>query len=271
MVNSPIRWVGGKSRLRDKIIEMIPHHSCYAEPFSGAAWVLFGKQKSDVEIINDRDEELVNFFRVVKNWPEEFCASFEWELISRSEFERLANLDTKTLNKVERAHRFYYLLMAGWGGEMKAPRLQTSITDGANGNRLSGAMRSIRERIKPVHERLSTVIIENLDWRDFFSRYDRKNVFMYVDPPYPDNKCGYKYNMRAWSDHQELYATLENSQCRWILSSYDIPEVRSMFSGYDIHPVRFSSGMKKCNNIVINQEILVSNFSAEKTQDMFDF
>src|SRR5439155_12263593 len=113
MLNSPFKWVGGKSRLRKAIIALIPPHTCYVELFAGAAWVLFGKSASDVEVLNDIDQELISFFRVVREKPEELIASFEWELVSRAEFERLANLDTSHLTDVERAHRFYYLIMAG--------------------------------------------------------------------------------------------------------------------------------------------------------------
>ena len=78
-INSPFKWVGGKSRLRREIIPILPPHTCYVEPFAGAAWVLFGKPPSEVEVINDIDDQLINFFRVVKEKPEEFVASFEWE------------------------------------------------------------------------------------------------------------------------------------------------------------------------------------------------
>ena len=116
MLNSPFKWVGGKSRLRKPIIDLLPEHTCYVEPFSGAAWVLFGKPPSQVEILNDIDQELITFFRVIKSEPEKLIDSFELELVSRTEFERLADLNPKELSDIERAHRFYYLIMAGWGG-----------------------------------------------------------------------------------------------------------------------------------------------------------
>src|SRR5574341_2431397 len=117
MINSPFKWVGGKSRLRKQIISLLPKHTCYVEPFAGAAWVLFGKPRSDVEVLNDIDQELINFFRVVKEKPQDLIASFEWELVSRAEFERLANMQPGDLSDVQRAHRFYYIIMAGWAGE----------------------------------------------------------------------------------------------------------------------------------------------------------
>lgn len=266
MLNSPFKWVGGKSRLRKKIIDLIPPHTCYLEPFAGAAWVLFGKSPSDVEILNDRDEDLITFFRVVRAKPEELIAAFEWELVSRAEFERLAALDSSQLTDVQRAHRFYYLIMAGWGGELNYPRFQTSIMDGGHGNRLFGALKNLRKRIEPIHKRLSTVIIENLDWRDCINRYDRLGTVMYLDPPYPGNKCNYAHNMRDWQDHQELAARLARTQCSWILSSYDTPDIHSLFQEYHILPVESFSGMnteKNGNQRVLNKEVLITNFQPQ--------
>jgi DNA adenine methylase len=264
MLNSPFKWVGGKSRLRKYIIDMLPNHTCYVEPFAGAAWVLFGKPRSDVEILNDIDQDLVMFFRVVKDKPEELLASFEWDLVSRAEFERLASLDSSQLSDLERAHRFYYLIMAGWGGELNYPRFQTSITDGGHGNRLIGALKTLRQRLQPIHERLRTVIIENLDWRECIDRYDRVGTVMYVDPPYPGNKCNYAHNMRDWEAHERLAQRLSRARCNWILSSYDTPEIRNLFAAQFITPVQSSSGMKVEKNgsaRVLNKEVLITNYA----------
>ncbi len=262
-VNSPFKWVGGKSRLRKHIIELLPKHSCYVEPFAGAAWVLFGKRPSDVEVLNDIDQNLIGFFRVVKDRPEELIASFEWELVSRAEFDRLADLDPAELTDIQRAHRFYYLIMAGWGGELNYPRFQTSVIDGGHGNRLIGALKTLRKRLEPVHHRLKTVIIENLDWQACIERYDRPETVMYVDPPYPGNKCNYAFNMRDWSDHQILADRLNRSKCRWILSSYDLPQVTAMYANSYVTAVQAFSGMnveKHKGDRVMNREVLITNF-----------
>ncbi len=263
MINSPFKWVGGKSRLRKKIIEILPSHTCYVEPFAGAAWVLFGKPPSPVEVLNDIDQELITFFRVVKEKPEALIASFEWELVARAEFERLAALDPKQLTDVQRAHRFYYLIMAGWGGELNYPRFQTSITDGGHGNRLFGALQTLRQRIMPVYERLRTVIIENLDWAACIDRYDRPGAVMYIDPPYPENGCNYLYNMREKEAHELLAARLNATECQWILSSYDKPSIRELFKDKYILSVQSASGMnekKQGKTRVLNREVLITNF-----------
>ena len=263
-INSPIKWVGGKSRLRKHIIALLPPHTCYVEVFGGAGWVLFGKERSDVEILNDINQDLITFFRVLKHQPEELIRSFDWELLSRAEFERLAALDSTNLTDLERAHRFYYLIMAAWGGEYNYPRMQTSVSDGGHGNRLLGALKNLRKRLEPVHKRLQTVIVENLDWEACVDKYDRsKKVTMYIDPPYPKNGVNYVDNMRDWKAHERLADRLYQAQCNWILSSYDNEEVRSLYQQHHIIPVRAFSGMRMTKGDtkrVLNEEVLITNF-----------
>ncbi|HLA64233.1 MAG TPA: DNA adenine methylase [Rhodothermales bacterium] len=267
-IPSPIKWAGGKQRFRERIISLLPPHSCYVEPFAGAAWVLFGKPLSDVEIINDIDGELVNFFRIAKNQPEDLILSFDLELISREEFGRLANTDITTLSDIQRAHRFFYLIMAGWGGESNYPRFQTSVVDGGHGNRLIGALKNLRKRIDPVHDRLRTVIIENLDWKECIDKYDRDQVVMYIDPPYPGNGVNYKHNMKDWNDHQKLADKLNDSCCKWILSSYNTSRVTDMYKDCHVIPVESYSGMsdsKDGESRVLNKEVLILNYDPEIT------
>ncbi|HVB20362.1 MAG TPA: DNA adenine methylase [Ktedonobacteraceae bacterium] len=271
MVNSPFKWVGGKSRLRKQIIDLFPEHTCYVELFSGAAWVLFGKPPSNVEVLNDIDQDLVTFFRVVKEKSEEFIASFQWELVSRVEFERLASLNPSQLTDVQRAHRFYYLIMASWGGEFNYPRFQTSINDGGHGNRLFGALQTLEKRVMPVYERLRNVIIENLDWQECFDRYNRPGALMYIDPPYPENGCNYVHNMREKSSHELLALKLHSAQCKWILSSYDTPFIRDLYTNHTIIPLESKSGMnteKNGNTRVTNKEVVILNYTLQNTRNI---
>ncbi len=270
MIRSPFKWAGGKSRLRKKILDMLPPHNCYVEVFGGAAWVLLGKRPSKVEILNDIDGELINFFRIVKYKPKELIKSFEWELTSREEFERLRDLPVENLTDIQRAHRFYYIVMASWGGELGTPRIQTSILDGGHGNRLIGALKNLRERIMPVHRRLQTVIVEQLTWQECVERYDRpyekKGVVMYFDPPYPNNRVNYQYNMRNIEEHKQLVEELHKLQARFILTSYDLPDVRKLYDHDDFHikAVDFAAGMPTNNQKRSrNREIIVTNYNPE--------
>ena len=271
MLNSPLKWAGGKSQLRKQIIPLIPEHVCYVEPFGGAAWLLLGKAPSEVEVLNDIDGELVNLFRVIRNNPDGLIQSFRWDLVSREELHTLTARDPLELDPVERAHRFYYLIMAGWGGQGKYPRFQTAVKDpGGHGNRLAGALETMEEKIKPVHQRLRTVLIENMDWRKCVDRYDSPDTLIYLDPPYQGNGVDYRFNMKSREDHQTMRAKLATLQARWMLSAYDNPEMREMYPEYWVTPIQSTSGMdakeegKPRKKRGKNQEIVISNFRPRK-------
>ncbi len=85
-MRSFLSYRGGKSLLASKIIKKIPEHTCYCEVFAGAAWLLFGKEESKVEIINDINKDLVTLYRVIKNHLEEF--------VRREDYRRLRDVLT---------------------------------------------------------------------------------------------------------------------------------------------------------------------------------
>ena len=121
-IRSPLAgWMGGKYQLSKRIVAQIPEHLCYVEPFAGAAWVLFRKPESEVEVINDINKELVTFYRCIQHHLEEFVRYFKWVLVSRDEFERLKRVEPDTLTDIQRAARFYYLQQQCFGGRITNP------------------------------------------------------------------------------------------------------------------------------------------------------
>jgi hypothetical protein len=114
-------WLGGKSRLAARIIERMPEHKCYVEPFAGAAWVLFRKQESTVEVLNDINKEIITLYRCLQWHLEEFLRYFKWVLVSRDEFERLKRAVPDTLTDIQRAARFFYLQQSCYGGRVNNP------------------------------------------------------------------------------------------------------------------------------------------------------
>lgn len=262
-IAGPLRWVGGKSRLRSTIVRLLPPHTRYCEAFAGGAWVFFGKERAPEEILNDVDGELINFYRIVRDRPEDFIQSFEWTLVARAEFEYLRDVDPATLDEVERARRLYYLVMAGWGGELGYPRFAVSLKDAGHGNRLIGALAHLRARIWPVHERLQGVTLENLDWRECLARHENPEAVFYLDPPFAGNLTNYRFNMRGQSDHEALAERLGQLLGRWVLSAYDTPETRALYHDRFIQPVSFASGLetgKGSGQRLMNREVLVANF-----------
>lgn len=91
MLASPIGWVGGKRLLRKQILDRIPDHTCYVELFAGAAWICFAKPKelSKVEVINDTNGELSNFWRCVRDKHLELIEKLRFRIASKEDFEMI--------------------------------------------------------------------------------------------------------------------------------------------------------------------------------------
>lgn len=172
-------WRGGKSKLAGAIVERIPDHNCYAEPFAGAAWVLFRKGPSKVEVLNDINRDIVNLYRFVQASPEDFCRRLEYALCSRAVFNDYINTDPDSLDDGERAIRFYYILQHNFGGKVNGKSFASSKA------RLRGInLEAFPMQLKVIHKRLARVCIECLTYAELIRRYDGPRTFFYVDPPY---------------------------------------------------------------------------------------
>lgn len=119
MIKPPISRMGGKSKLRNKIINMLPSHTTYIELFFGAGWVYFGKDKSKVEVINDIDKELINLFKIIKYHTPEIKRLLEYEFSGRDIFEEYKNATLEHLTDIHRAIRFLYLINNSFAGKGK--------------------------------------------------------------------------------------------------------------------------------------------------------
>ena len=102
-----IPWIGGKRRLAKRIIPLFPEHTCYVEPFCGAAAIYFMKDQTKVEVLNDINGELVNLYRVVKHHMDEFVRQFRWSLTSRQMYKWLQDTPEEILTDIQRAARFF--------------------------------------------------------------------------------------------------------------------------------------------------------------------
>src|SRR5258708_28092876 len=80
----PLSYIGGKNRLAKRVIEIFPEHTTYVEAFAGGAQVFFRKEPSKVEVLNDLDGEIVNFYRVCQQHQDELLPYFPSVLVSRT-------------------------------------------------------------------------------------------------------------------------------------------------------------------------------------------
>jgi len=254
MKKSPLAYVGGKSKLSNQIIEIIPEHKTYCEVCFGGGWVYFKKDPSKYEIINDLDGDLVAFYRVLQNHLEEFCKQFKWLLSSREWFEDWKDqLDGRGLTDIQKAARYYYLQRLCFGGKVRGRVFGTSVDRPPRINLLR-----IEEELSEVHLRLSHTTIENLSWDKFIQKYDRLESFFYIDPPY-HKKPVYKHNFKGIEDFIYMESVLNNTEGKWLLSINDHPEIREVFKNHNIKKVSLKYTVGK-NNGCEAQELLISNY-----------
>jgi len=129
-----IPWIGGKRRLAKRIIPLFPEHTCYVEPFCGAAAIYFMKNQTKVEVLNDINGELVNLYRVVKHHMDEFVRQFRWSLTSRQMYKWLQDTPEEILTDIQRAARFFYLQKNAFGGKVSRQTFGTATTSAPRRN-----------------------------------------------------------------------------------------------------------------------------------------
>lgn len=252
-MDSPLAYIGGKSKLAKTIINMIPEHQLYCEVCAGAGWVFFRKEPSKYEVINDLDSDLICFYRVLQNHLEEFLKQFKWLLSSREWFEDWKRQQTAGgLTDIQRAARYYYLQRHSFAGRVKGRTFGTAPLRMPRINLLR-----IEEELSEVHLRLTRTTIENLPWRHFVARYDRPQTFFYLDPPYWKAPV-YEHNMEL-EDFMEMAEVLAKTKASFILSINDRSKIREIFKDFKIKPVQLKYSVSK-KNLTEAKELLVSNF-----------
>jgi len=232
-----IPWMGGKSRLADKILPLFPEHKCYVEAFAGAGAIFFKKQPSKVEVLNDLNGELVNLYRVIQHHLEEFVRQFKWALTSRQIYKWEQEKRPETLTDIQRAARFYYLQKLAFGGKVDGQTYGTATTSPPRFNLLR-----IEEDLSQAHLRMTRTNIENLDWENIVKRYDRAHTLFYLDPPYWQTAgYGNEFGLEQYEMMAELAKTIKG---KMIISINDHPDIRKVFKGLRMKtvPITYTVG-----------------------------
>ncbi|EMJ7958869.1 TPA: DNA adenine methylase [Escherichia coli] len=246
-----VPWIGGKRRLAKHILPLFPAHTCYVEPFCGAAALYFLKTPSKTEVINDINGELVNLYRVVKHHLEEFVRQFKWALVSRQIYKWLQDTPEETLTDIQRAARFYYLQKQAFGGKVVDHSFGTSTTSSPRFNLLR-----IEEELSMAHLRLSRTLIEHLDWHQCIERYDRPHTLFYCDPPYWGTEgYGVEFGLENYDHMADLARSIKG---KMIISVNDIPEMRQTFRGLNIQTVGINYSLAGKSSP--RQELVICNF-----------
>jgi len=254
----PICYIGGKNRLASKIISLLPEHTTYVEPFAGGAQVLFHKEPSHVEVLNDRDREIVNFFRVCQWHHEELIRYLRFWPASRELHEIHARADPAALTDVQRAARFFYLQKNSFGGLVVRQSFHYGVAHPPNYNPAR-----IPEILWQTSTRLQRVQVECLPYEDVLEKYDRPTTVFYLDPPYWERKL-YRFNFKE-EDFIALEARLRDLKGKFLLSLDDHPEVRKLFARWHLLPVDIAYTAQR-NTGRRFRELIITNFEPRQAK-----
>lgn len=217
-----LHYPGSKWSLADWIIDHMPPHQTYLEPFFGSGAVFFSKQPSPLETINDLDGDVVNLFRVIRDHSDELARLVYWTPYSREEY--YASYEMEGADEFERARRFLVRCWMARGAKTSDRTGWRHIID-HSGPRPVRQWNEVPDKIMDVAERLKGVQLEQQPAIELIRRYNRPEVLIYADPPYVmETRSGrmYKHEMTD-ADHAELLGALDEHPGPVLLSGYSNP------------------------------------------------
>ena len=257
-MTGPLAYIGGKRRLAPLISSLLPSHTTYVEPFAGGCQVFFCKAPSKVEVLNDLDEQVINFLRVCQHHADELARTLALVVASRKQHEQYLRQDPLLLTDIQRAARFLYLQKNSFGGHVARQTFHFCVSKPSNYNPIR-----LPSVLSAAAERLQRVQLECSSYEHVLLRYDRPTTLFYVDPPYIGLKL-YRHNFGD-DDFRHLAQRLASLKGKFLLSINDCEFARDIFGGFEIRTVPISYTSSRA--VPLKDELLVSNFSQTHLND----
>lgn len=224
-INAPFGYFGSKNKIALQLCENLPPHNCWVEAFCGSAALTLAKPQAPIEVINDIDDEIINFFEQLRKKPDELCKNIALTPYASNE---LANARKKTkarVSKLERARLFLIESMMAINGVFGNERGGVSHSDSYTRNGKEARVSrwyNLPDRLYDVVERLRDVRIENKDALTLLRSYlKRPATLIYLDPPYYGERTnGYNQDANCDKFHTELLKLANSAKCMIFISGY---------------------------------------------------
>lgn len=239
--------------MSSKIVPLLPKHTVYVEPFAGSVAVMFAKPRPKVssnqyrEVLNDTNGDVVNFFRQLRDYPDDLVRVCSLTPYSREEH-TLAKNRSDTLDDLERARRFFISISMSF-----SKNLDSTWSTGVLGQNMPTTVVSSCARLHTCADRLLSVYIEKDDALSIIKRWDSPQTLFYCDPPYPQSNQGH-YSGYTTEAFQALVSVLDAAEGSFLLSNYDqlgIPDhwERFDFSSYCSSSSKGKTGEGRSKNV----------------------
>lgn len=249
-VKAVLRYPGSKWNIAKELVGMIPEHHSYVEPYFGSGAVLFSKPPSDIETINDLDSDVVNLFRCIQKDSRRLARLAMTTPFAREEYERQFNAPPGVLYESDFQRAAGFLVRCWQGHGSRIGRGKVGWKNDISGRERSYALWSwyrLPGWIVDIAERLREVQIENRPAIEVIKRFDRSNVFMYLDPPYLlEVRSGKQYKHEMTDDeHRELLDTVLGSRAKIMISGYESGLYDKCLKGWEKVSLKSSAGYGK--------------------------
>lgn len=219
-MKTPITYYGGKQQLTNEILAMMPQHRIYVEPFFGGGAVFFAKGKSFLEVINDTNDLLINFYQQCVDNFEALQKKIQHTLHSESEHTRARRIynNPRYRSKLDRAWAVWVMTNMS---VMATPRGGWRRDNGTGGSHIGVTLENHRQRFTDkIHDRLATVQISCHDAIEVIKQRDTPETFFYLDPPYIGAEQKH-YKGYTEQDFKKLLDELSRIKGKFILSNFD--------------------------------------------------
>tara|TARA_R110002020_G_scaffold108966_5_gene252341 strand:- start:5323 stop:6150 length:828 start_codon:yes stop_codon:yes gene_type:complete len=259
---------GGKVQLSRQLVGMIPPHNRYIEVFAGGLSMFFRKKKCKHNVINDKDNDIVNLYESVRTDFEEFSHHFKYLIKSRELFNRFKAVvkSDKNINipNPKRAAEYYYIIKCAFNNNFHNP-----ISKDQEWN-----IKFLKD-INYSKQYFDNVMIENFDFRELLKRYPPKpDDFWYLDPPYiaaTERKDYYFFTFNQ-QDHKDMLGILraiDEKGGKFMVSYDDRNEIETLLREFEISKVQTKYGGRHFDPSKVYNELVITNYKPQKQETLF--
>lgn len=267
----PIGYYGSKATVAGRIAALLPPHRHYVEPYAGSLAVLLAKPPAKLETVNDLDRELVTFWRVLRDRPDDLRRAVDFTPHARAEHEQAYE---PAADELEIARRVWVRLTQGRSGTLRRTGWRYYVDPAGTSISMPAYLEAYRGRLPATARRLMSVALECRPALEIVAKYGQHpDALLYVDPPYLRSVRGgtnYRHEMPADRDHQELAAALLEARAAVVLSGYASPLYDDLYGAWD--RVEIATGTGQGGSYERRVEVLWSNrpLATARQGDLFD-
>ena len=264
-----IPYYGGKYELSKVLVPLIHPHKRYIEMFAGGLSMFFRKPKVEWNVVNDKDNNIVNLYTCVMHKLNELVEYLNWLPKSRKLFLDF-RVEIKEKDEIEipdplQAAKYFYCIRHSFNKLIHTPFSKNKDMN-----------KDWETELRYSRAHIGGTTIENLDFAELVEKYPPgKEDFWYLDPPYfiATDKGDYYMNNFSSEDHlrfKEAVDIIDRGGAKFMISYDYRDEVRELYSNYNIHTINLKySGTTKEARLIQKKEYLVLNYQPESQVEIF--